>query len=623
MLQSLHSSASSFFIKILFGLLVASFALWGIGDMFRSSGSTTVVKVGDTTVGAQEFNGELQRALQEYRAMLGKEYSNELALNLGVPQMVLARLVEQKLVEQEAKALGLIISDNILVDVLRQTPAFKNAKGVFDAQLFRNVLQQNGLSEKQYMELLRKEIAADMLMQTTLSGVTVPDVAAQQAYLAEHETRIIDMLVLRRELARVDAPSDEEVQTFYQQNQPLYQEPEKRKFSLLLIDSTKIAASEAPADEELKALFETRKEEFSTPEKRRVSQLLYTSQENAQNAYDLLKQGRDFDEASKEVAPINSDFSLGEVTFEQLAAEVAQDVFLLSENTYSEPLQTRFGWHVFFVHSIIPAKEATFADAKEKLLEEWRMNRAAELTHQLSNEVHDSLASGLSFEDIASRYQAQVQHIGPVTAGDASLPENPAALREHAFNLAAGETAPLMEGENGILYALRVAEVILAVAKPFAEVRGQVVADWKKEQQLEKLKALSAEVAKKVKDSSLAEAAKTFGADYLAKQPVKRDTGKIGNTEVSAPFMAMVFTLRPDSFSEPVPLLGEKYALVQVKDVQHPSLDTDTAQQGVENARLNLRNVYIDEYYKQYMQYLMSKHAVSEPNMALINAMMQ
>lgn len=622
MLQSLHSSSSSFFIKVLFGLLVASFALWGIGDIFRSGGSTTVVKVGNTTVSAPEFNGELQRALQEYRKMLGKDYSNELALSLGIPQMVLSRLVEQKLVEQEAKSLGIIISDNILMDVLRKTPAFQNAKGQFDAQQFRRVLQQNGLSEKQYMDLLRKEISADLLMQTTLSGVAVPEVAAKQAFLAEHETRLIDMMVLNRALAQVPAPTDAELERFYQQNTHRYQRPEKRRFSVLTLNAEQITAAYTPSEEELHTAFEAHKNELSTPEKRKVSQLLYTSEQDAQKAYDLLKQGKSLADVAKEVKPVNNDLSLGDVAFGQLASEVAQDVFQLAENSYSTPLQTNFGWHVFYVHSITPAQEASFDSARGQLLRDLKESKASELAFQLSNEVHDSLASGATFEDVAARYGARVEHFGPVTVNE-ELAAAIAPLRERAFALQAGETTPLAEAEGNTLQAITVEEIIPADVKPLAEVKNAAVADWTREQQAEKLKTIAKEAAEKVGASSFAQTAKELGADYLAKQPVKRDTSKIGNAEVTAPFMAMVFNLPLNTLSEAAPVMGEKYALVEVKAVEHPALDSAEAKQGIENAHINLRSVYIDEYYKQYMQYLMTKHAVSEPNMALINAMMQ
>lgn len=195
MLQSLHNTASSFFIKLLLGLLVASFALWGIGDVFRSSSANNVVQVGDGAVSAQEFNDAMQTEMLEYRRMLGSQYSPDLLKTLGIPQQVLAKLVDRKLVELEAKELGVSIPESYAKAELRSNPVFSGENGHFDAEQFRMILRNNGLNEAMYVSLLEKEAQADVLLQSALSGIRVTDVAARTAYRYANEMRKADVLI--------------------------------------------------------------------------------------------------------------------------------------------------------------------------------------------------------------------------------------------------------------------------------------------------------------------------------------------------------------------------------------------------------------------------------------------
>ena len=148
MLNLIRKQAGSWVVKILMLLLVASFAIWGIGDIFFGGGQNpTVATVGGAEIPASELADSFSRAVSNLQRQLGPDFDRERAIQLGVMQQSLQDLVARRLVSLQANEMGLAIPDDALRTMITQNPAFQSG-GQFDRSRFEQLLRLNGLNEQ-------------------------------------------------------------------------------------------------------------------------------------------------------------------------------------------------------------------------------------------------------------------------------------------------------------------------------------------------------------------------------------------------------------------------------------------------------------------------------------------
>src|SRR5258707_4691885 len=123
MLQSIRSKAGSFVVKLLFVLLILTFGIWGIGDIFRTASSdTSVATVGDHGVRADELQTALRRAPEQLSARFGSAIDLQQAKQLGLVDQTLGQLIDRRLVDQEVARLRRVLSDDLIRNVITRQP---------------------------------------------------------------------------------------------------------------------------------------------------------------------------------------------------------------------------------------------------------------------------------------------------------------------------------------------------------------------------------------------------------------------------------------------------------------------------------------------------------------------
>src|SRR5690554_6254263 len=93
MLDALRRGAQSWVAKILFGVLVVSFAIWGVADVFRGFGQGSLAKVGAEEISTNEFQLAYQNRLYAIGRQIGQRLTPEQARAIGLPNQVLSGLI--------------------------------------------------------------------------------------------------------------------------------------------------------------------------------------------------------------------------------------------------------------------------------------------------------------------------------------------------------------------------------------------------------------------------------------------------------------------------------------------------------------------------------------------------
>src|SRR5271167_2060629 len=191
MLQAIRSKAGSIVVKGLFALLIVTFGIWGIGDIFRNRASDTVVAtVGARSIDASALQTAVQPELDRVSHQLGSAIDLRQAKQMGVIDNVLDQLIDRSLIDQEAVRLQLDVSDGVIRDGIISDPMFRGSNGAFDRGAFNALLAANHLTEGQYVERMKQDIPrADLLLAVT-AGVAAPQATIDRLYRYRNERRI-------------------------------------------------------------------------------------------------------------------------------------------------------------------------------------------------------------------------------------------------------------------------------------------------------------------------------------------------------------------------------------------------------------------------------------------------
>ena len=174
LLQILRNSVASIFIKILFGFLVLSFAIWGMGDIFSGAVfRSPVAEVGSIKITTQTVNDEYQREVNQLRELnITPNRSQQIAILNNVIQNLIIRAG----FDAEAIHHGLTTSDEIIAKEIRSNKVFRGNLNSFDKSKFQQVLRANGISEEFYVEELRQDITRNQMLESFFSIIQIPKI---------------------------------------------------------------------------------------------------------------------------------------------------------------------------------------------------------------------------------------------------------------------------------------------------------------------------------------------------------------------------------------------------------------------------------------------------------------
>src|SRR5262245_59191298 len=161
---------------ILMGMLVISFAIWGVADIFTGYGRQTLIKVGDTEITPQDYLRTQQEVLRSMSSQAGRSLSLQEARALGLDRQVLERLIGGAPVDNHAQALHLGISNDALLEQIKTDPAFKDQTGNFSPVLFAQALQSISMNEAGYLASMRERSMRRQILTTVGKVVNSPEI---------------------------------------------------------------------------------------------------------------------------------------------------------------------------------------------------------------------------------------------------------------------------------------------------------------------------------------------------------------------------------------------------------------------------------------------------------------
>ena len=413
MLDALRRGSTGWVAKILFAILVLSFAVWGVADVFTGFGRGSLAKVGEQEIRVEDFQRQLQNELQVISRQSGRRLTMEEARSAGLDNRVLAQLMAWAAVEQHAFNLDLALSNQTLVEQLKVDPAFKGPDDKFSSLTFENVLNQMGLSERGFLNLRRRDEVREQLTTALVNSIAVPDTMVNLVNAWREEKRVAEFFTIDQDKAvTVPEPDDAKLKSTYEANKAEFTSPEFRKLAVLALSIDMLKGKMDVSDAEIAASYEDSKDSYNTPERRRVQQIAFKDKNAAQEAKVALKDGKTFGEVAKEAGAKDADIDLGLITKEQLIdPKIADAAFSLEKEQVSDVVEGRFATVLVRVSAIEPAVTRTLADVKDQVRDKLAAQKAQNDLQGLLDRVEDSRAAGKPLKEIAEEMKVDYLEI--------------------------------------------------------------------------------------------------------------------------------------------------------------------------------------------------------------------
>jgi peptidyl-prolyl cis-trans isomerase D len=537
-------------MAIVMGLIIVSFVIWGVGDMFRGFVSDKVAKVGSEVVTAQQFQNEMQNLIYQYQRRAKTSLTNAQVRAMGLDIQILQRLISDAALDQRARSLGLALSDETIAEAARSDPNLADASGKFSRERFDEALRDSGLgNERAFFAQQRKIYLRQQLEYSLIDGVAAPKPLLAALADAKSQTRAIDYFALPPSAAgAIPTPAPDALKAFYDERKSSYRAPEYRGIDILLASPASLAKPAEVSDADARAMYEKEKDtRFGTPEKRKLQQIVFPNQAEADDAEAKLKAGANYDDIAKARNLTDADLDLGEVTkadiFDPAIAEAA---FSLPAGGVSGVVKGQFGFLIVRALSITPASVKPFDEVAQSIKQEIATQLASNDVQTLHDKIEYARVSGKSLVEAAKSVGLEARAIPAVDASgrdpqgaEVDLPEK-AKLLAAAFASDIGvDDAALNTKDRGYLW-FSVTKVDPARDRPFDEVKDKVEAEWRAG---EVDKALSANAADLVKQldagAGIADLAKAKGAEVKT----AKDISRAGGGGVASAVAAAVFGL--------------------------------------------------------------------------------
>lgn len=616
-------------MAVVMGVLIFSFAIWGVADVFKGFGQSTVAKIGSSEISIDQFRQLYNDRLQMISRQVGRPLSSSQARAFGLDQQVLQQWVLESTLDEAARRMGLGQSDADIVRTIQSDPNFAGVTGKFDPQRFAQLIRQFGYNEQRYIAEQRKVSMRRQIANTISSGVEPPKALLDAIQRYRDETRSVDYLQLgAAQAGEIGEPSPEALASYFEERKALFRAPEYRKIAYAMLTPQDQAKWTDISDEDARKVFEQSKARYETPEKRQVMQMVFPTMDEANAARAKLTSGTSFEDLAKERGLNASDYDLGLVTKSgMLDQAVADAAFALPLNEISQPVQGRFGIVLTKATKIEPGTTASYESLAQTIKRDLAVERARNIVRDLHNKMEDERGGGANVVEAAQKVGLPVVTIDAIDRSGRAPDGGPASSLPQGVDIVSpsftaevgSDNDPVQlnrgPGDSGYLWY----DVLAATPsreRTLEEVKDRVVARWRDDEIEKRLRAKTDAMVEDLrKGARLADLAQKAGLKVETAKAFKRGATVPG---ISPAGVEGIFTTNKGDPGQANGAQAGQRVVYVVTDIVEPAVDMASAE--TKELRDNVQRTSSDEQIAQFVAKLESELKTSINQTALAQA---
>ena len=578
------TSVSKVFVWILLGFLFVGLIGFGTGNL--SGNIKTIGKIGETDITVNQYVRALQTELRNTSQQFGQQLTLQQLQAFGIQQRVLARLVTDKLLENEAYKLSLSVDDKTVRDKIVSLNAFKGPDGSFNQDAYNFTLENAGYTSAEFEEEIRAETARNILSQSILSGNIINKLQAEilASFLLEERSFNIQILNPENVSFTVEDPSDEQLESFLEINVDDYTVPESKAITYAVLQPEMLIDIVQSDDSILEKIYDEKKQDYNKPEKRTVERLSFLNMDEANSVMaEVTKSLTDFDKLLSDRNLSDEDVLYGTFTEEQLL-EGKKQVFAGNVGEVVGPVETDLGPVIFRIREIIPAKSISFEEAKPELDKEYKLSEAIKLIDERIEDSQNLLAAGGTLEELNKEIGFSLENILFNSEANVPILENKIFF-DTAQTAKVNDFPEIKELPNGGLFALRVDQTVDARQKGIDEVRTELTNAWQKQELQNKLDEIAKDMLSKHQ----------YKGEILNFNKVTRDENL---PDLPTDIIAEAFNL---SIGEGTVISGnEESFILRLKNISNADLSSDTAKLLISQLKNQINNSISADIFESF-----------------------
>ncbi|AKL40703.1 TPA: peptidylprolyl isomerase [Serratia marcescens] len=410
MMDNLRAAANHVVLKIILALIILSFVLTGVGNYLIGGSGDYAAKVNGQTIERAQLEQAFQSERSRMQQQLGDQFS-ALAGNEGYMQQmrrqVLSQLIDNMLLDQYAKKLGLAVSDDQIKDAIRKAPYFQT-NGQFDNAKYLDLIGRMGYTADNFAQSMRQQLVNQQLIQAFgESGFVLPSESQAMAALVLQERDVRLATIDLKALQAKQSASDDELKAYYDQNKNSFIAPEQMKVSYISLDAASMQDKVKVSEEDISAYYDQHKSSYGQPERKNYSVIQLKTEAEANAALDELKKGADFatlaKEKSTDIISRRTGGELGWLEPETTADELKQ-ANLTEKGQLSGVVKSSVGFLIVRLNDIEPEKVKPLSEVHDAIAKQVQQEKAVDAYYALQQKVSEAATS--DNESLASAEEA-------------------------------------------------------------------------------------------------------------------------------------------------------------------------------------------------------------------------
>ena len=485
MLQNIREKFTGTFALVVLALLAIPFVFVGVGANYNFLGTSFAAKVDGEEIGLGYFEARYRDVVAN-NPQLATAAAEQRQL---VRQQLLDNLIYEQLFENFLNDSGYRISDEQVVDSIRDFPEFQGENGQFDRAAYREALAAQGISDTDFERSQRAQLRRQQLqLSMAATGLMTPAEYRRYINLALEERLVTTATFSPASITDTIEITDEQVTAYYDENPTMFQLPESADVDYVMISRSDVAAGITVTEEALQTYYEENQYRYLQDEQREASHILFTfgddeaaAEAEANEVLGRVRAGESFAdlaaEFSDDAGTAQSGGSFGALTRTQFPGELGAPIFALGEGEVDGPIRTDFGFHIVKLDRVLPQGSLPLAQVRAELINEIRDSEADRAFRDLENELGNALFDTPDLAAAAATAGLEVQSATGITrSGGEPFGSNQVAI-DTIFEpgvLTGGQTSDLVELDNERVAVFRVVRYNEATRQPLDDVRAQV-----------------------------------------------------------------------------------------------------------------------------------------------------
>ncbi|MGX7895171.1 SurA N-terminal domain-containing protein [Tsuneonella sp. HG222] len=592
-------------------LIALAFAMSDITGTNSNIGSVSagdsVAVVGDGEITPAEFTAALNAELETRRQQNPTLTMEAMLAQDGATDSVLDRLMQRLALTQWGEEHGFRVGKRLVDSELVKIQAFQGPDGKFSRQAFDAVLQQQRLSEAAVRSDIASGLMAQQVLTPTSAGIVVPpSIARQYAVLLRERRKGAILNLPSTAFAPTAAPTNEQLTAYHKANGSKYIRPERRVIRYATFGAEALADLPAPTEAQIAARYNQDKAKYAASETRTLTQMVVPTQAAAAAIVREVAGGKSLAVSAREKGL--STTTVGPVSKSQLAGQTSQAVadaaFAAAQGAVATPTRGNLGWYVLRVDAVTRVPARTLAQARSEISTALAAEQRRAAFIDMATRVEEEFEAGSSLDDVAAEMKLELVNTAPLTADGrvySSTETAPAALQpalRTAFEMEEGEPqiAEVVPGQTFLVFG--VADITPSAVAPLAQIRDDVIADWRMAEGARLAGAAAERILQRVeKGATLAAAAAAEKVALPAPQPVDMGRPELAALPRIPPVLALYFSMAERTTKKLEGAQNAGWFVARLDDISVPRIEGNDPLIG--QTQRELANALGSEYAEQ------------------------